>query len=145
MFVDDYAGPLNSSIVNSLVAKTTLKSIKIIPYEDGKVPLLDSNGDPVYDVILSSERVGRSADGKYYTMRGKDVSSRVSPFDNYYYEALKCPDITTIAIGDGGNELGMGKVAEKVRQHVALGEKIACVVSSDLLITAGIFASRINC
>ena len=131
--------PLNTSIINNLVEKGLIKNVEVIPYHDKKLFLFDDKGDPVYDVVLSSERVGRSADGKYYSMLGKDVSSKVSPIDNFFIKATNCPDITTIAIGDGGNELGMGKVLDKIHKHVSLGEKIACVVSSDLLITAGMF------
>ena len=46
--------------------------------------------------------------------------------------------ISTSSIGDGGNELGMGKVQKQVEDHVSLGKEIACVVSSDYLITAGV-------
>merc|ERR1712166_783116 len=31
-----------------------------------------------------------------------------------------------IAIGDGGNELGLGAVADGIRQNVPLGDQIAC-------------------
>ena len=48
------------------------------------------------------------------------------------------PDITTIGIGDGGNELGMGKVFDKVVSHVPYGKDIASSVSCDYLITCGV-------
>merc|ERR1711933_14293 len=47
-------------------------------------------------------------------------------------------DITTIGIGDGGNECGMGKVVENVRKYIKNGEQIGCVVSAEYLITAGV-------
>ena len=46
--------------------------------------------------------------------------------------------IATSSIGDGGNELGMGKVQEKVAKFVRNGEVIACNVSSDYVINAGV-------
>jgi hypothetical protein len=46
--------------------------------------------------------------------------------------------ITTIGIGDGGNEIGMGNVKEKVIQHIRNGEDIACNVAVNHLITAGV-------
>jgi hypothetical protein len=45
-------------------------------------------------------------------MRGEDISPRCAVFD-YYLEFADCP---TIAIGDGGNEIGMGKLASAVSQ-----------------------------
>ena len=52
--------------------------------------------------------------------------------------ALSCPAIGTIGIGDGGNEIGMGKVRDLVRKHIPHGEEIACCVGADQLITAGV-------
>jgi hypothetical protein len=46
--------------------------------------------------------------------------------------------ISTTSIGDGGNELGMGKVKEMVEKYVAHGEQIACAVPSDYLVAAGV-------
>ena len=52
--------------------------------------------------------------------------------------AKKHPEIVTIGIGDGGNEIGMGKVLERVAVNVKHGSEIGCTVSCDYLITAGV-------
>jgi len=57
-------------------------------------------------LLLSIERPGMAADGGYYNMRGEDISPRTACFDSFMLEC-ECP---TIAIGDGGNEIGMGNV-----------------------------------
>ena len=57
---------------------------------------------------------------------------------NLLISAKKDGRIATSSIGDGGNELGMGKVMENVVKFVKNGECIACNVSSDYLITAGV-------
>jgi hypothetical protein len=45
----------------------------------------------------------------------------------------------TIAIGDGGNEVGMGALpAGLIAREVPLGAAIACVTPADYLITAGV-------
>lgn len=59
-------------------------------------------------VVLSIERPGLTAGGFYANMRGEDISARCACFD-YFLKEATCP---TIAIGDGGNEIGMGKVNE---------------------------------
>ena len=41
-------------------------------------------------------------------------------------------------IGDGGNELRMGRVQEKVQQFITNGPEIACTVPADYTITAGV-------
>lgn len=58
-------------------------------------------------VLISIERPGKTQDGSYRNMRGEDISGFCGQFDEFITQA-KCP---TIAIGDGGNEIGMGNVA----------------------------------
>lgn len=59
------------------------------------------------EAIISIERPGQAADGGYYNMRGENISEHTACFDTFM-NLSECP---TIAIGDGGNEIGMGKVA----------------------------------
>ena len=63
-------------------------------------------------VVISIERPGLAADGRYYNMRGVDISARCFCFDPFIIEA-HCP---TIAIGDGGNEIGMGNIADALAE-----------------------------
>ncbi|MCX2981067.1 DUF4392 domain-containing protein [Halieaceae bacterium IMCC14734] len=60
------------------------------------------------EAIVSIERPGLSARGHYSNIRGEDISERCACFDDFLNQA-SCP---TIAIGDGGNEIGMGNVHE---------------------------------
>ena len=64
------------------------------------------------ELIISIERPGLAADGRYYNMRGQDISARCAKFDVFFQQAC-CP---AIAIGDGGNEIGMGKLYQAVSQ-----------------------------
>nr|KAF6386488.1 D-glutamate cyclase [Myotis myotis] len=41
-------------------------------------------------------------------------------------------------VGDGGNELGMGKVKEAVKSHIRNGDVIACDVEADFAVIAGV-------
>ena len=66
------------------------------------------------EVILSIERPGLTAGGFYANMRGEDISARCACFDYFLIEA-NCP---TIAIGDGGNEIGMGKVLKHSKNYL---------------------------
>lgn len=43
----------------------------------------------------------------------------------------------SVGIGDGGNELGMGKLKEKVKSLMPKGSLIACEVPADYTVTAG--------
>ena len=84
---------------------------------------------------ISIERCGRSADGTPRNMRGLDISSYTAPLD----ELFTAGPWETIAIGDGGNEIGMGSLPrELIAQHVDHGETIACVTPARHLIVAGV-------
>ncbi|MCB1703794.1 MAG: DUF4392 domain-containing protein [Halioglobus sp.] len=62
--------------------------------------------------IVAIECPGLAADGRYYNMRGDDISARCTLFDPFIGQAA-CP---TLAIGDGGNEIGMGNISEVHRE-----------------------------
>ena len=64
------------------------------------------------ELIISIERPGKAVDGCYYNMCGEDISKRTACFDDFLKHA-NCP---TIAIGDGGNEIGMGNVSQALQQ-----------------------------
>ena len=84
---------------------------------------------------LSIERCGRSADGAPRNMRGEDISAFTTPLD----ELFLAGPWRRIAIGDGGNEIGMGSLpASLIGAHVAHGETIACATPADHLIVAGV-------
>src|SRR6266436_2683242 len=84
---------------------------------------------------IAIERCGRSADGAPRNMRGVDIGSYTAPLD----ELFAAGPWDTIAIGDGGNEIGMGALSRPlIARHVAHGETIACVTPARHLIVAGV-------
>ena len=87
--------------------------------------------------LVAVERLGRAADGHYYNMRGEDIGAHTAPVDEWFLQA-PARGIVTIGIGDGGNEIGMGRVHDRVAEHVLLGARIGCVVPTDHLIVCGV-------
>jgi D-glutamate cyclase len=84
---------------------------------------------------LAIERCGRSADGAPRNMRGVDISPHTVPLDELFVSG----PWDTMAIGDGGNELGLGSLPrDLVSQNVANGDLIACVTPAHHLIMAGV-------
>ena len=57
---------------------------------------------------------------------------------SFFFPAHESGKIATIGIGDGGNEIGMGKVRQRVIDYIENGPIIASNVSTDQLITAGV-------
>jgi hypothetical protein len=80
--------------------------------------------------IVSIERPGQAQDGGYYNMRGESISQRTACFDSFM-NLSTCP---TIAVGDGGNEIGMGKVIHALEKL----DIVPAVTSADELIVADV-------
>ncbi len=114
------------------------------------------------DLIIAIERAGPSRDGRYLTMRARDMTDIVAPLDellqpegsvSVFAEPLE-PDgrekssveaamaskrAVSIGIGDGGNEVGMGAVYERIlASSIPNAAEIACVVPTDHIIVASV-------
>jgi hypothetical protein len=85
--------------------------------------------------LVAIERPGRALDGGYYNARGLSVASVNAPLDGLFLR--RRAGRVTIGVGDGGNEIGMGRVRARVVRDVPNGAKIASVVRTDHLIVAG--------
>jgi hypothetical protein len=99
---------------------------------------------PVVDVgaegwshLIVIERSGPGGDGRHYTMRGRAITEF---HDAQFTRRLKNQrGALTIGIGDGGNEIGMGKIPhETIVKNIPNGDLIHCRVPTDHLIVAGV-------
>ncbi|KAL7532595.1 hypothetical protein ACHAXR_004725 [Thalassiosira sp. AJA248-18] len=88
------------------------------------------------DLVIACERAGHAADGYCYTMRGINMNEKglIAPL----HRIVTHHGTKFIAIGDGGNEMGMGKVIDKIHEHIPDGRKIGAVVGADHLIAASV-------
>jgi len=101
----------------------------------GLESVLDSWRQTGVSHAIAIERCGRSADGRPRNMRGVDVSPWTAPLDDLF---LGGP-WAKLAVGDGGNEIGMGRLPPGlIAQTVPNGAEIACVTSCDHLVVAGV-------
>ncbi len=87
--------------------------------------------------LVSIERVGRGSTGRYRNMRGVDITDFTAPLDELFLEGSR-RGLTTIGIGDGGNEIGMGKVFADAYANIEHGKAIATIVPTDFCIAAGV-------
>jgi hypothetical protein len=88
-------------------------------------------------IFLSIEKAGMAENGRYHTMRGYDITDFHIKVEALLERAKKSGALT-IAIGDGGNEIGMGNIREAVRRNVPNGERIASISTVDRLICAAV-------
>ncbi len=79
--------------------------------------------------LVAVERCGRAADGRYINSRGQSIGAHMAPLDGLFLLS----DLPSVGVGDGGNEIGMGNVAEGVAERLGL---IPCVVRAERLIIA---------
>ena len=81
-------------------------------------------------LVVSVERPGVAADGRYYNMHRDDITHLVAKYD-LFFENSNYP---RIAFGDGGNEIGMGNV----QTHLTSMDIIPSVTPCDELVIASV-------
>lgn len=90
--------------------------------------------------LVAIERPGRGREGDYLNARGVSVAAWNRPLDEMFVNprrrGLRRP--VTIAVGDGGNEIGMGRVRARLQREGELLARIASVVTVDHLVVAGV-------
>ncbi len=102
---------------------------------------IDNKGDDIdhlvekYDPkgLISIERCGRNRHGFYANMKGEDIGAFTAPIDEMFirYRGL----IPTIGVGDGGNEIGMGKIAGPILRKLSFEP---CVIPADIFVIASV-------
>jgi hypothetical protein len=85
--------------------------------------------------LVSVERPGRTRDGDYRNARGMSVKPWNQPLDALFLAAPR--RVTTVGIGDGGNEIGMGNVRARILRTRVLPPAITSVVKVRHLVVAG--------
>ena len=95
--------------------------------------------------VITIEKGGMNKKEVIHTSRGINSTIYMAKIDYLVQEAIK-NKITTIGIGDGGNEIGMGCIREEIKKHLPFGDKCKCpcqagiapATKTDFLITAAI-------
>jgi D-glutamate cyclase len=86
--------------------------------------------------LVAVERLGPAADGAVRNFRGEDITPFTAKLDGLLSANQPW---STIGVGDGGNELGMGNIpSSDVASATEHGNRIHCVVPCDHLIVAGV-------
>lgn len=83
--------------------------------------------------FITIERAGPSTSGSVCNMSGVDITNLTPNLREFYKSEVE------IAIGDGGNEIGMGSIPKDlIAEDIRYGDIIACVVPCDHLIVSGV-------
>ena len=81
--------------------------------------------------LISIERCGRNVRGDYANMHGESIRSHTAQIDRLFDAAYG--KIPTIGVGDGGNEIGMGNLADVIEKDLTL---VPCRTKTDRLVIA---------
>ena len=129
--------PSNVPLVEA-VLKTLDEPAEVVVYprEVGGAARLLAAERPTH--LVAIERPGRNRAGDYLNMRGESVAAWNAPIDDLFLGRGGSRRPVTVGIGDGGNEIGMGKVRTRLARLDALRARIATVVPVDHLVVAGV-------
>ena len=101
---------------------------------DAQLTALAASFSPTH--VVAIERPGKAKDGHLYSMRG-EILDDIVPAADILFQPSTPRRWKTIAIGDGGNELGMGSLREDTKQRVPHGDLIFCATPADFAIATG--------
>ena len=87
---------------------------------------------------LWSPAPGKALDGHCHTAKGRIIDGWLGADTDEEFESLHKHGAKTIAIGDGGNELGTGKLFNVTRRVVDHGEDIAAAQTADITLASGV-------
>jgi D-glutamate cyclase len=76
-------------------------------------------------VCVAIERPGANPKGQYHFAMGKNVSADIAPIDLLYRKVMDT-GVPTLAVGDFGNELGMGAIIDTIRAETPAGGNCGC-------------------
>jgi D-glutamate cyclase len=87
--------------------------------------------------IIAIEKNGPNQYGRYSMVDGSDNSDCVAKAARLFEEAA-ARGVLTIGIGDRGNEIGFGRIAEVPRKVLPFGENATDATVVDILVTAAV-------
>ena len=79
-----------------------------------------------YDVAVTVEKLGRNREGVRHSVMGSPLAKTGDYYIDDFIEAMTDKGKLTVGIGDGGNEIGFGKICDDVRGMVAFGADCGC-------------------
>ncbi len=86
--------------------------------------------------VIAVEMPGRAADGKHYNVSGREIPAHLVARGDALFDEANRRGILTVGIGDGGNELGTGRLAPVVAETVPHGDRVACVVPATVTVAS---------
>lgn len=121
--------PHNVEMVESVCREVKAGNCGVEPFPPERGRALEETQTILKDfcpsALIAIERPGWNRKQVYHTLSGVDISRHCSPLDILFEEAFK-RGVLTVGIGDGGNEIGMGRIRESVEEFIPNGRTCKC-------------------
>ena len=121
----------------SLMSETGSENSKVVEF-----PVTDDDASKVFasgmlnrinpSVIIAIERCGFTSEGRYRNMNGRDLTQHNARIDHIFTGSTP-----SVGVGDGGNEIGMGNLADEIPKVESL-VRAPCITTVDKLILASV-------
>ncbi len=130
VLTDAWCGP----VVDACLGAAGCGPAVVLPRTAGEDDVRAAVAGAGLAALVAVERLGPNRHGRVMTMRSVDITASTAPL----HAAFDLPGLPTGAVGDGGNEIGMGNVPlDVVAAVVPHGSEIACRTPVDALVVAG--------
>jgi len=125
---DGYAAPL---FTDDVLETGRVVVFPIVDHETSKKFARKLRNEIKPAFLISIERAGLSQDKKYLDMAGRDITAYTAKIDYLFYGQEN-----TLGIGDGGNEIGMGNLAQYIPAVDTLPDNPAVTCVTKLLLAS---------
>ncbi|MEV5819705.1 glutamate cyclase domain-containing protein [Micromonospora haikouensis] len=75
--------------------------------------------------FVAIEKGGRNEQGRIHTSRGDDTTAPLAKVDALL-DVCRARNIASVGVGDGGNEIGMGTIRDRLRPELRFGQRCRC-------------------
>lgn len=124
------------AVVDALPVRADLEVASISERSVRRLRESLEEGDRPMTHLIAIERVSPAADGKPHRASGWDMTRETAPLHLLFEDNGWQRPWTTIGIGDGGNEIGMGSLPKHLAARIP--NDVAGIIPADHLLVAGV-------
>lgn len=105
------------------------KAVSVISYTEDDDEAEEA-AEKIYDkydpsALIAVEKMGPNKHEVYHSLTGHDITEDHAKMGPLFDMSSKY-DVLTVGVGDGGNEIGLGKIEEEIRDIQPYGDECVC-------------------
>jgi hypothetical protein len=137
LLTDEGVGRVIRHCLQDSLGRETAEKVPIVELQNNRDVTKECQDILVsYDpgIVLASEKPGRNRVGEYHTATGKSLTAYLSRCDSIF-DIAKERGIPTVAVGDLGNDVGMGNIAGEISELIPSESVCNCPCRSGIIST----------